>query len=329
MQVLNRVEHQLAEVPTMELFSSSSNAGVIARDTTGLTSAKDQALVIHGVLPDGNDLLNTLKAAQQNDKVAQSIDIPIMPTLVPSPEQLGITPETVKALARAAAELIEPWTKDHPLADRENEIMADAIRSNPRAWEDAKAAFPRLSNVSIDIMQAYTRNEIANYNRFDLKDDLDAATGKVTSLPIRPADQATLGVAQISPKGVREFEEKYPRFKKFLESKGYTGPGHEIAALLDRECAPMIIAAKTASIVEDMQNHGIKTPSSEQIAYAYNPDVYSYSDGHGGRTFKTLQHPDIELSKAMHPDQRKEFYANEPRVISASEHIHNVISRLH
>ncbi|MBZ0187393.1 MAG: hypothetical protein K8F91_14195 [Candidatus Obscuribacterales bacterium] len=76
---------------------------------------------------------------------------------------------------------------------------------------------------------------------------------------------------------MREFEERYPKFKEFLESKGYIGPGHEKAALLDPECAPMIVAAKTTSIIEDMQTHGIEKPSLEQIAYAYNPDVYSFS----------------------------------------------------
>jgi hypothetical protein len=328
-QALNRAEQsQIAQLPSMEFSSSTKAAGVIARDTVGPTSAKDRELVIHGVLPDGDNLLNSLKAAQGKDKVAQSIDIPSMPTLVPSPEQLGMTPETFTALARAAAELAKPWIKDRPLADRENEIMARTTGANPRAWDDAKAAFPQLNKVSTDIMQAYTRNEIANYNRFDLKDDLDAATGKVTSLPMRPADQATLGISQISPKGVREFEEKYPQFKKFLESKGYTGPGHEMAALLDPECAPMIIAAKTASIVEDMHNHGIRNPSPEQIAYAYNPDVYSYSHGHTGKDYKTLYQLDVKISAAFHHDQKKEYYANRPEIISTSSQVHNVMSRL-
>lgn len=262
-------------------------------------------------------------------KVAQSFDgyMP-PPTLVPSPDQLGITPETAKALARAAGELILPWTKDHPLAERENDLMEQTVAGNPRAWEDAKGAFPQLAKLSTNIMQAYTRNEIANYDRLDLKDDLDAATGKLTSAPGRPADQATLGISQISPKGIGEFERKYPQFKQFLESKGYTGPGHEIAALLDPECAPMIVAAKTASIVEDMQKHGIQKPTSEQIAYAYNPDVYSYSNGHGGREYKSLYQAQIKLEQMLHPDLKKEYYATIPAVIENSAHVHNVMSKI-
>jgi hypothetical protein len=262
----------------------------------------------------------------QSIKVAQDA-LSTMPNLVPSLDQLGMTPEVVKALEKSAAELARLWTTDRPLAAFENKIMSDTTRGNPHAWEDAKAAFPQLDKISVSIMQAYTRNEIANYNRFDLKDDMDAATGKVMSLPGRPGDQATLGIEQISPKGVREFEEKYPQLKKFLESKGYTGPGHEQAALLDPECAPMIVAAKTASIVEDMQKHGIEQPTSEQIAYAYNPDVYSYLNVHGGTECKALYGFDIKTSAAFHPEQRKEYYANRPEVIAASEHIKNVMSR--
>ncbi|MBZ0189088.1 MAG: hypothetical protein K8F91_22780 [Candidatus Obscuribacterales bacterium] len=252
------------------------------------------------------------------------------PTLIINPTDLGLTPEVGKALNDAIGELLKVWTKDHPLADQESAIMADTTKRNPQAWENAKGLFPQLKDVSVDIMKAYTRNEIANYDRMDLKDDIDAARGSTGSLPGRPAERATLGISQISPKGVREFEERYPEFKKFLENKGYTGPGHEVAALLDPECAPIIVAAKTASIMEDMQKHGLEKPSLEQIAYSYNPDVYSFSDGRGGeRTYKTMGHPEIELSKMMHPDQRKEYYANDPRVIAASAHIHNVMSHRH
>ena len=266
---------------------------------------------------------------QRTPQVAQISDAYMPPpTLVPSPEQLGITPETTKALTKAAAELILPWTKQYPMAEREKALMEQAIGGNPKAWEDAKNSFPQLDHVPTAVMQAYTRNEIANYDRFDLKDDLDAATGALHSIPTRPAEQATLGLTQISPKGIREFEQKYPQFKHFLESKGYKGPGHEIAALLDPECAPMIVAAKTASIVEDMQKHGITSPNAKQIAYAYNPDVFSFSDGNGGRTFKAMYHPEIEVSKALHRDQQKEFYANDPRVIAASQHVHNVMKNM-
>jgi hypothetical protein len=317
----------------LEFFDSAAEGALAALQKP----QKEQTLIASNIAPN----VPNLEQMQQYQDVQSDTEPPKLPelaqtrdgympppTLVPSLEQLGMTPETIKALAKAAADLVLPWTKDHPLAERENDLMAQALGVNPRAWEDAKGAFPQLANVSTNVMQAYTRNEITNYDRLDLKDDLDAATGKLSSAPGRPANQATLGITQISPKGIGEFEQKYPQFKQFLESKGYTGPGHEIAALLDPECAPMIVAAKTASIVEDMQKHGIQKPTSEQIAYAYNPDVYSFSNGQGGKEYKALYQAQIKLEQMLHPDLKKEYYATIPEVIKNSAHVHNVMSKM-
>ena len=90
----------------------------------------------------------------------------------------------------------------------------------------------------------------------------------------------------------------------------------------------MIVAAKTASIVDDLANHGIKEPTRAQLAYAYNPDVYSYSDGNGGREYKTLYFADVKISHAFHWDQRKEYYADKPDVIANSRQVRNVLSWL-
>lgn len=62
-------------------------------------------------------------------------------------------------------------------------------------------------------MKAYTLNETAHYDRFDWIDDILATRGKLSDTPGRKAEDATLGLSQISPKGVREFESKYPQFK--------------------------------------------------------------------------------------------------------------------
>jgi len=90
----------------------------------------------------------------------------------------------------------------------------------------------------------------------------------------------------------------------------------------------MIVAAKTASIVEDMQKHGIQKPTSEQIAYAYNPDVYSFSNGQGGKEYKALYQAQIKLEQMLHPDLKKEYYATIPEVIKNSAHVHNVMSKM-
>ena len=218
---------------------------------------------------------------------------------------------------------------EKPLEGCEKQLMASITESDPQAWEHAVSKFPwQLTPAAIGIMKAYTLNEIAHYDRFDWIDDILAAGGKLSDTPARKAEHATLGLSQISPKGVREFESKYPQFKQFLTEKGYAGPGHEVKALLDPQCVPMIVAAKTATLVEDLHKHGIKNPTHEQLAYAYNPDVYSYSDGHGGKIYKALYQGEVKISGLFHHEQQKEYYAKEPGVIAASKHIHNVMAEL-
>lgn len=211
---------------------------------------------------------------------------------------------------------------EKPFDGIEDRLMATTTAVNPHAWEDAAKSFPQLSGETPALMRAYTRNELAFYGREDWAQDMAAASGK--SLGSNP----TLGMAQITAKGVQEFEQKYPQLKAFLASKGYSGTGHEMQALLDPECVPMIVATKTASIVDDLNKHGIKHPSNEQLAYGFNPDVYSYSDGHGGREYKSLYLAEVKVSNAFHWDQRKEYYANKPDVIKNSRQVHNVHSWL-
>jgi hypothetical protein len=219
---------------------------------------------------------------------------------------------------------IQVWdNSDKPLQGSEKQLMASLTQSNPRAWDQARDAFPQLANVPTDLMKAYTLNEINHYDRNDWIDDMAAAAGHPVDLPARGKKDSTLGLCQISPKGVEQFEHQYPQLKQFLNNKGY-GPGQEARALLDPECVPMIVAAKTAAIVQDMQDHDIKHPTVEQIAYAYNPDVYSYLE-HNHKVYKPLYQGEIYTSKAQHWDQQKEYYAKSSDVIATSKHIRNVM----
>lgn len=260
--------------------------------------------------------------ADADIRIAQNLgDFPGLPTPVPSLEQLGITKETTAAAAEAAKQLFKTWTSEHPLKGMEATLMQATTANNPHAWDEAQAAFPQLKGVSPALMQAYICNELNNYGFEDHKQDVAAIAG---------IDHGwTLGMTQITTEGIRKFEKQYPQFQKFLESKGYSGPGHELKALLDADCVAMIVAAKTASLVDDLRKHHIEHPTNEQLAYAYNPDVYSFSDGHGGKVYKAMYHPDVEISKAQHWDQQKEYYANRPEVLHASAHIHNVMALMH
>lgn len=255
-------------------------------------------------------------------RIAQNIgDLTSPLTLVPSLEQLGITKETTAAAAEIAKQMFKTWTSEHPLKGMEAALMQSTTANNSYAWNDAQAAFPQLKDVSLDLMKAYVLNELNNYGFEDHKQDMAAIAG---------VDHGwTLGMTQITTEGIHKFENQYPQFHKFLKSKGYTGPGHELKALLDADCVAMIVAAKTASLVDDLKKHHIEHPTNEQLAYAYNPDVYSFSDGRGGKVYQAMYHPNVEISKAQHWDQQKEYYANRPEVLRASAHIHNVMALMH
>ncbi len=273
-------------------------------------SVHEQTLLTANIEPEVPKFEQTLQRVgsdfSKQQKIAQALDgyMP-PPTLLPD------------FIVRAELQIWNATEK--PLNGLESQLMESTTAANSQAWEQAAMAFSsQLKGAPIALLKAYTRNELACYGREDLAQDIAATDGK--SLGANP----TLGMAQITVKGIQEFEAKYPQLKHFLESKGYSGPGHEMKALLDPECVPMIVAAKTATIVEDLATHGIKHPTSEQIAYGYNPDVYSYSSGHG-RDYKALYLLEVTASKAAHWDQKKEYYANNPDVVANSEHIKNVL----
>lgn len=210
---------------------------------------------------------------------------------------------------------------DHPFRGQEVEGFNQTTKEDPESWSKAQAKFPELENVSPDVLKAYTLNELHFYDRADLGQDVLAGTTK-DSLTLKGLDEQTLGMAQITPKGLRDMCTYFPQLKAFMTEKGYEG--NEQKALLDPSCIPMIVAAKTALIVRDLNRHHIPV-NTDTVAYSYNADVYSYSDGHGGREYKCLQNVlEVNSSKLRHWDQRKEFYANDPKVVDESKHLRNV-----
>jgi hypothetical protein len=278
-------------------------------------STADSTLVAQGVLPPSMELLQSFHSAevvQDKTKIALNADL-----------EAGLNAVIPQYLIPVAEQI---WKQtEHPLAGIEKKLMDETTASNPRAWEQAISSFPQLKDVPANLMKAYVRNELAFYDRNDLGDDYLAAQGVSLDLPGRRGEDATLGMSQISPAGVRKFEHKYPQLKEFLAQKGYAG--HEEKALLDPECVPMIVAAKTASLIDDMKKHHVPI-TQESLAYAYNPDVYSYSNGHGGRDHKALSGAYVHSSHAVHWDQHKDLYANQPGIVSASDHVKNVTHQL-
>jgi hypothetical protein len=57
-------------------------------------------------------------------------------------------------------------------------------------------------------------------------------TGKAPDLPNRPSSEATLGITQISPKGIHDMAKEFPK-----QMSRYSGK--EVHALLDPKEAPV------------------------------------------------------------------------------------------
>lgn len=210
---------------------------------------------------------------------------------------------------------------EHPFRDHEIEAFRETLKVDAQSWSKAKAQFPELKTVSPDVLKAIPLNELHFYDKFDLAEDVLASSTADSNVK-KAIDDKTLGMSQITPQGLRDMCEYFPQLQEFITAKGYSG--NEPKALLDSSCIPMIVAAKTALIVRDLNKNHIPV-STDTIAYSYNADVYSYSNGHGGKEYKCLQNAlQVNTSKLLHWDQRKEYYANAPEVAKESIHLRNV-----
>lgn len=162
-----------------------------------------------------------------------------------------------------------------------------------QAWQQAIDAFPQLTSSGLSraetaqLMQSLVRNELYHYDAKDLADDrLAKVTGNAPDLPGRPSKEATLGMTQISPKGIDDMAKEFP-----AQMSKYTGK--EVQTLLDPKEAPMLIAANLAHNIEMYKRHEVSiTP--ESLAYGFNP---SEKDAAG----KPILLPDAEtLARSAH-----------------------------
>lgn len=202
---------------------------------------------------------------QKPSRLAQDIpQVPMMPTLVPSPEQLGITKPVVDAARELSALMLErQW---NPLRGGIDVAMAQIPE---QSWKQAYEAFPQLKQAGCseqqtkELMQAIIRNELYNYDRADQDIDESFRRGETPSIArFRSTNTLTLGFTQLSTKGVYERQAEFPTQVNFR--------GHERDALLRPENAPLLVAATLAHNIEMYRRHHV--PINEQtLAYGYNP----------------------------------------------------------
>jgi hypothetical protein len=216
-----------------------------------------------------------------------------------------------------------------PQRGQEDVQLAKVTSLDPEAWENAIKATPSLAGtgVSAAVLKGLVRNELHFFDPKDAFDDKQARSGKV------PAERATLGFVQISQKGISEFERDIPEFKKFLESKGYTGPKHEIKALEDPTCAPMIVAAKLASLAKSYEKHNKMHPDQPvqvdklSLIYGYNADVQARSEG-GRIVYETMPDAQASVEKLLFPSMHKVYPTSNPVVLNTSRHVANVLEQI-
>jgi len=163
-----------------------------------------------------------------------------------------------------------------PFRGQEDVRLAQCSQDNPKAWSEAFEAFPSLKNylsaeACVNLMRALVRNELHHYDPKDGLGDMAAKLGL-------PTDE-TLGYAQITSVGVKDFEKRYPQLARYLAASGYEG--QEGRALQDPKCVPMIVAAKLMSEVDVLKHakdvlrpgHAVEI-NVRSLAYTYNADVY-------------------------------------------------------
>jgi len=182
------------------------------------------------------------------------------------------------------------YKAEHPYRGEIDKTMA---RIPEQAWQQAFDTFPQLQTSglsreqTVQLMQALVRNELYNYNSRDLADDrLAKLTGNAPDWPGRPSREATLGVSQVSPKGIDDMAKEFPeQMSKYV--------GKEVHTLLDPKEAPMLVAANLAHNIEMYRRHGIPI-SSESLAYGFNPR----EKGPDGKTILLPDQP--TLARAEH-----------------------------
>ena len=201
---------------------------------------------------------------------------------------------------------------EHPFRGGEDQELGQIPATS---WQTAYSVFANefqkgdiSEQQTTELNKALIRNELHNFNWTDNGDDILAQRlGSTISLPHRPADRATLGDAQISPKGLRDQRHEFKALDDYLTQHGYP-PGTEVEALENRDLAPLFVAANMAHNVRQYRNHGIK-PTEENLAYGFNPS----KDEHG----KPIILPTTEtLSGSRHVKN----VMNELQIIRENQH---------
>lgn len=180
-----------------------------------------------------------------------------------------------------------------------------------------------------NIVGAVMRNEQHYYKATDDQQDRQVKNeGTVRNPDGSENTSATIGPAQMQIRNIRRLvnmtdEHGQPTYPFLQHMKN-----DPVRAALDPKNAALLVGAHLNEIAKDQKQHGIASPSTEQIVYGYNDDVHSYAEKNK-RVFEGI--PDSIESRAeqiVHPDLKREQYPKDPAVVKNSPHVHHVMEEL-
>ncbi|MBC7996957.1 MAG: hypothetical protein IAF58_03380 [Leptolyngbya sp.] len=247
-----------------------------------------------------------------------------------APENLPVSEQNTGASFDLHPEAL-PWLQydgetlfqntENPFEGFEDKLLALCTRADGYAWHRAISFYPQEEGLSPDLLKAFVRRNLMLYTRNGLIEDYLISTGQ------HSRHDVPIGFAQLTSGKVLQLEEQYPVLAAFFAGAGYIGAAHESLVLLDPTCVPAITATLVASIVDDLVANNIAV-NDWTVAYALNPDVYSFEIGEGARKYAVLEGLDVSLSKVKHWDQRLETRAFNDEIVSVSQQIKFIVAQI-
>lgn len=210
---------------------------------------------------------------------------------------------------------------ENPFDGFEDRLLALCTRADSYAWHRAISFYPQEQGLSPELLKAFVRRNLSIYTRNGLIDDYLISTGQ------HSRHDVPIGFSQITSSKVLELEDKYPALAAFFAGAGYVGAAHESLVLLDPTCVPVITATLVASFVDDLIENDVAV-NDWTVAYAFNPDVYSFEVGEGERKYAVLEGLDVSLSKVKHWDQRLETRAFNEQIVSVSQQTKFIVAQI-
>lgn len=201
-----------------------------------------------------------------------------------------------------------------PFRGKEAEKLAECTKTEPKAFLTAAALYKDLSRYmwAPRLLRQLVGNEIHYYDPIDIERDKNAREGVIKS------NSHTFGYTQISINAVKLYVLEFPILRQYFERKNHVGLDYEIRALLDPQCAAMIVAAVCEhhlKLWKGQDNEdGVPIPINERsLAYGYNPDVYDVNG-----TLETSPVPIYGARKIVIPSER---------VVAVSKHVKKVFEQ--